>query len=65
MAAARVYAGLAFESNEQRSTVDIAIKQTRQNLEDPFYQLPEYARNAIVAVEQQLKPEPASRCENE
>ena len=33
---------------------DIAIKQTRQNLEDAFDQLPEYARNAILAVEQQL-----------
>ena len=64
MTTARVYADLAFESNEQRGMVNIAIKQTRQNLEDAFDQLPEYARDAIVAVEQQLKPEPASRCEN-
>ena len=48
-------ADIAFKSSEQRGTVNIAIKQTCQNLEDAFDQLPEYARNAITAVEQQLK----------
>ena len=61
MAAARVYADLAFESNDQRGTANIAIKQTRQNLEDAFDQLPEYARNEITAIEQQFKSKPASR----
>ena len=58
------YADLAFEADEQRCTVNIAIKQTRQNLEDAFDQLPEYACNAILAVELQLKSRPARRRES-
>ena len=58
------YPDVAFESNDQHGTVNIAVKRTRQNLEDAFDQLPEYARNAITAIEQQFKSKPASQRDN-